>query len=138
MNMRELMTLVEASTPPAPRADNIADAIDHADHEGNGWSRKDFSLHYVGLLSVDEIEQYDDVSAWLEVDDEGDIDSFRSGSFAGRPTADALPPIILITAPDEDTCHTQIGDGRGRVNYAHAMKIKLHVWNLVHRDCSTD
>jgi hypothetical protein len=136
MNIRDMIRIIESATPPQPRRDNIRDAIEHADINGQGWRPSDFALSYVGHLSVDQIGEFDDLSSWLETDDESDVDGFRDGSFAGRPSADALPPIIVITAPDEGTCHTQIGDGRGRVNYAHAMNLKLHVWHLVHRECS--
>jgi hypothetical protein len=40
--------------------------------------------------------------------------------------SEGVPPIVVIDAPvvDEAHLHRQIGDGRGRVNFALAMGLK--------------
>jgi len=119
---------------PKPKPENIKDAIEHAQTYGENWKPSDFKIKYIGFLSPDEIKNYDDISSWVEVETPEDLEDFRSGSFSGGPDLN-IPPIIVITAPDEDGCLTQIGDGRGRVNWAIAHNKKLHVYHMVHKDC---
>lgn len=126
------MKLLE-SLAPAPLSSNIRDAIEHASAYGE-FERNDFILKYEGLKDVDDLNSFDDLSSWLETDTEEDLANFRQGSF-NKPKHD-VPPIIVITVPTEEGgCITQIGDGRGRVNYAHVHHMKLHVWHLIHKNC---
>ena len=119
--------------PPKPKPSDVLDAIEHADHEGMGWTRKDFTFRYEGYLSVDEIEGFENASGWLEVDEPVDLQTYRGGSFKGE--AREMPPIIIVTSPEEESCNTQVGDGRGRVNFANAHGLRLHVWHMIHREC---
>jgi hypothetical protein len=132
MNMRKMMTLLESA--PRPKASDIRDAITHADYNEEGWTPADFNKEYLGYMTVDEISGYDDIEGWLEVDTVDDLPSYRDGSFPKE--VKEMPPVILITAPDEGEMRTQIGDGRGRINYAVAHDIKLHVWHLTYKDNS--
>lgn len=119
---------------PKPLDRDIDDAIEHADHAGNGWDRTDFHIEYEGYLSVDEIRDYEDIDRWLEVFDEDDLEDFRDGAFLKRKNE--VSPIIVIVYPEDDGgCHEEIGDGRGRVNYANALGLNLHVYKLTHKSC---
>lgn len=131
--MRALEILFETTVPPKPEQRHLLDAIEHANLYGEKWTLADFELKYEGYLSVDEIGNFDDLSSWVEVDDVDDLHGFRQGSWNTGPKN--VPPIVVITAPDEGHCHTQIGDGRGRVNFANAHGLKLHVWHLIYKDC---
>ena len=117
--------------PPEPLPQNLLDAVGPLVLE-HGLRPRDFSRHYEGYLTVDEISQFDDLT-WIQVTVPGDLRSFRGGEFQWK--AREMPPIIVVTAPKAGVCHTQIADGRGRVNFARAHGIRLHVWHLVHKDC---
>ena len=130
--MRRWIKLFE-DVIPDPSTNDLLDAIRHADVYDEGWELSDFNLKYLGYLSVDEIGEYDDLSSWPEVETIEDLQTFRQGKF--KTNKFTLSPIIIITSPEEDECHTQVGDGRGRVNYAIAHNIKLHAWHLIHKDC---
>jgi hypothetical protein len=78
-------------------------AIAHADACDQGWSLNDFEIIYLGLLSAEEIDHYDDLSSWVEVTDADDLATFRNGTWDQSPDTD-LPSIIVITAPDEGRC----------------------------------
>lgn len=125
------MRLIEIAVPK-PLEENILDAIEHAS-TSKVFVREDFALKYEGVFTVEQLRQFDDIDSWIETDDIDDLDSFRDGSW-NAPKHD-VPPIIVITTPDEGKCHTQIGDGRGRVNYANVHGMKLHVWHLIHKKC---
>lgn len=144
--MRSLMKLCEmfpspSAEPPRPDPQHMRDAVEHALNcdDWTGHYRVDlneFILSYLGYLSPAEIEQYDDFGSWVDVETPDDLANFRQGSFADAASDAQMPPIIVITAPDEGRCHTQIGDGRGRVNWAVAHNVRLHVWHMIHRDCA--
>jgi hypothetical protein len=143
-DLRELIDLVEAANAgtlvdaavPEPLKHHLLDAIRHADAYDQGWTLADFEIAYLGLLSSDEIGQHDDLSSWVEVRDADDLSSFRNGEW-DQPASVSLPPIIIITAPDEGRCHTQLGDGRGRVNFAVAHGLRLHTYHMVFQGCHT-
>ena len=131
--MREIITLIEnwtAQTAPQPSQADLMDAIEHADHSQHGWDLSDFDLKYEGFLSVEEIRSFDSLD-WLDCDDDDDLTNFRGGNFASNGKKLAKNPIVIITAPDEGFLNTQIGDGRGRVNYANVHDCNLHVWHLI-------
>ena len=130
MRYHEIMS---EAAPPRPLPANIADAIEHADSFGGALKLRDFTLRYVGYLTVDEIGEFDDTYGWLESHEPDDMENYRQGSFKGEPRE--MPPIIIISAPDDEGCHTQVGDGRGRVNFANAHGLRLHVWHLIHKKC---
>ena len=117
--------------PPDPRPDNLFDAITPGALE-DGLSPFDFTRRYEGCLSVDEIKQLGDLS-WLTVSRVADLKSFRDGASRGRKKK--MPPTIVVTAPQNGVCHTQICDGRGRVNFAKAYALRLQVWHMVHKHC---
>ena len=115
---------------PEPLNNHLQDAIKHVDVYDNGWSFNDFEITYVGFLSVKEISQYDDISSWIEVAEPDDLTTFRNGDWDQSPDI-SLPPVIVITAPDEGSNHTQLGDGRGRVNFAVAHDLRLHTYHMI-------
>lgn len=132
-------TITESVVPPKPVMDNMADAIDHADIYGDaGWSMDDFRTEYVGYLTVRELSQFDDIDSWIEVSGQDDLDGFRQGEWNQSPDIE-FPPVIVITAPDPDGgCMTQIGDGRGRVNFANAHGLRVHVYHMIHQNCGDE
>ena len=121
-----------------PIDQHILDAIQHAsDFSPQTLSREDFILRYEGFLTVDQLDQFDDLSSWMEVIEIDDLGSYRRGTW-NVPKHD-VPPVIVITAPGEGaSSQTQVGDGRGRINYASVHNMKLHVWHLVHKSTCTD
>lgn len=128
--------LVSESSPPKPLFRDLQDALEHASNSNDTLVMDDFTVSYIGYLTVDELHQYDDIDAWLEVDTLDDLEDFRNGFFSDMKKH--VAPIVVIKYPDEDTCREEIGDGRGRINYAHVTGIKLHTYVMVHRDCIND
>jgi hypothetical protein len=148
MDIRTAINLFEHAPPPPVRKHLLA-AIAHADIYGDAkWKLSQFDLKYVGFLSVEEIAHYDDVHGWMDVQQPSDLANFRDGDFY-FPPGERMPPVILITAPDGEAdsssrlhngkvaggCMTQIGDGRGRINYANAHKERLHVYHMIFKGC---
>ena len=137
-NFRKFINEVEG---PRPSDDDIYDAIEHAEsafRDLPGWTTSDFEMKYLGELTVDDLRGYDDIDSWLETD-EGDpesLEDYRSSvnwsDISASWGTDNIPPIIITTAPmdEEGGEHTQVSDGRGRVNYANAMDTSLHVWHM--------
>jgi hypothetical protein len=128
---------------------DMLDAIQHADIDNKGWTLSDFDVVDLGMLSYDDLLGYDDLSGWLEftpgelkgmqdVGDEvyEDLAHYRGEDFAERALQwkrEGFPPIVIITAPVEDSLHTQIGDGRGRVNIAVAFGLPIPAVHLIWR-----
>ena len=128
--------------PRALRASerDMLDAIEHADLYGDqGWTIDDFVVTPLGEVSMDRIQAFDDFSSWVDVDPEDYEDmsaeerldqlaEFRGPKWAQRAETwlvDGVPPIVVIDAPDEEgRMHEQIGDGRGRINFALAMGLE--------------
>lgn len=115
-----------------PSNKDIQDALEHAagtfDTELNP---SDFTLNFLGNLTVDQLRNYDDVGAWLDLspDDQDDYSSFRGNEWQQRSQQwlkTGIPPIIVVSTSDG----TVIGDGRGRVNFAHMFSVKLPTWEL--------
>jgi hypothetical protein len=130
---------------------DLQDAIDHADIYRIGLDVKDFKVKKLGWISLDDIEYYESFD-WLEVDpDEFDGLSFDEkieeleDQISTRKLRDkiikwrhsGIPPIVLITAPDEEDnekMRTQLGDGRGRVQFAMAFGLKkLPAVHMIHK-----
>lgn len=128
-----------------PSARDLQDAIDHAsDFSSEPLSLEDFNLEFLGNLSVDDLRQYDDVNAWLDLQPD-DFEGLSNeekvaalGEFRGPKwgimaakwlKAGKIPPIVVITTPEM----TQIGDGRGRVNVANVFGLKVPTWHLVYK-----
>jgi hypothetical protein len=94
---------------------------------------REFTQKYLGELSVAEILQLDPgLSRYLEARTPADLQKFRQGSFARR--TGVMPPVVLVTLPRNGEPHTELFEGRGRVNWANAHRRKLHVWHLVYRN----
>jgi hypothetical protein len=129
MRYHELMT--EAGNPPKPDQAHLLDAIEHADSYQEGWTLADFKLRYEGYMTADELQRFDDTAGWLDAHEPDDLVDFRDGAF--HNDAQEMPPIVVVTAPDDGRLHTQIGDGRGRVNWANAHGRRLHVWHLIYK-----
>lgn len=130
--------------PPKPRAReaDMLDAIQHADLNGDqGWTLDDFQIIPLGEVPLSRVRSYEDWGAWIDVDPadfkglstEGrlvELASFRGSKWADRAAGwlkHGVPPIVVIDAPVvvvDYELHRQIGDGRGRVNFALAMGLK--------------
>lgn len=123
---------------------DLEDAIKHADVYGDqGWTVEDFDVEDLGKISLRKLREFDGVDAWLDVSAEDfkglstedrleQLKSFRGPQWAERAAKwvkDGVPPIVVIEAPTESDAtdvpmHVQIGDGRGRVNFAVALGLK--------------
>lgn len=126
---------------PRARAEDMLDAIQHADVYGDqGWTLDDFTILPMGEVPLSRVLGYEDC-AWLDVDPKDFAgmsteerlaelsSSFRGPKWAARAAewlSEGVPPIVVIDAPVVDEAHLyrQIGDGRGRVNFALAMGLK--------------
>jgi hypothetical protein len=128
------------SRPRASEQDML-DAIQHADLYGDqGWTLDDFNILPMGEVPLSRVRGYEDWGGWIDVDPEdfagmsteerlAELSSFRGPKWAARAAewlTKGIPPIVVIDAPivDEAHLHRQIGDGRGRVNFALAMGLK--------------
>jgi hypothetical protein len=120
--------------PPQAKASDLLSAFGPLVLE-RGLKPKDFTRRYEGYLMVDEIRQFDDL-AWMQVRTPEDLISFRHGAFDGPPRE--MPPIVVATYPANGSVLTEIRDGRGRVNFANAYGLRLHVWRLIHKTCLPD
>jgi hypothetical protein len=85
---------------------------------------------YVGYLTVEEIRRFaaDDDFSWLKVERPAELRTFRNGAFDEPPHE--VPPIVAYSAPLDGRQQTRIGEGRGRINFARAHNMRLHVWCL--------
>jgi hypothetical protein len=99
------------------------------------WSEQEFSplgmtKRYVGYLTVEEIRRFaaDDDFSWLKVERPAELRTFRNGAFDEPPHE--VPPIVAYSAPLDGRQPTRIGEGRGRINFARAHNMRLHVWCL--------
>lgn len=120
---------------------DMEDAIQHADTYGDqGWTINDFKIINLGEISLERIADYDDFSSWVDIDPEefsglstderlALLADFRGQEWANRAATwlkTGVPPIVVIEAPvvSENELYQQIGDGRGRVNFAFAMGLE--------------
>jgi hypothetical protein len=136
--------------PPNVNPKDLQDAIEHADIYGDqGWTIQDFDIKYLGEISLDDLHQYDDLFSWVDIEKGefagmsieerlAELASFRGPQWAERAKQwlrTGIPPIVIISAPvvTEHELYTQIGDGRGRVNFAHAMDIdKIPAYHMIY------
>lgn len=123
-------------------------AVDHATQwRMTDWDVDDFRVIPMGKMTVRGLERYadgDDFSSWLEVDPrdfEGlsreerleELQGFRSAERWAeqipRWLDEGIPPVVIIEAPvyEEGQLVKIVGDGRGRINMATALGIKLPV-----------
>ncbi len=134
-----------------PRVEDLVDAIEHAEVSAmvptGTWALEDFDLKYIGMLSADDLMYYDDIEAWYAIGPE-DVKGMSEDQkltilkgFRGREWIERvkrwrkrgtweIPPLIVITHPDEGGLYTQIGDGRGRAVLANILGICVPVWHL--------
>jgi hypothetical protein len=122
-----------------PSHTDIRDALEHAnaifEDELEQLSFADFDLKYLGVLSVDQLRVYDDVDSWLDLNpgDEEEYSGFRGKEWQTRSKQwleTGIPPILVVRTSKG----TVIGDGRGRINFANMMSMKLPVWELVEKN----
>jgi hypothetical protein len=118
-----------------PSSKDIDDALEMAaesyPEEMKGKTVDDFDIEYLGELSVEQLGEYADLSSWLEsIDDEDEMRSFRGDKWFERMERfyenGLIPPIVIV----EGESFVDIGDGRGRVNYANWKGIPLKAWKL--------
>lgn len=132
--------MIFISSQSVPSIEDRHDAIEHASQTfGEDLDIDDFILSYLGMKSVDDLYEYDDLSGWLElqyepmadIDDNGELEYFRGEEWAERARewfdAGGLPPVIVVELPDG---HTLIGDGRGRINVANMFGMKVPTYML--------
>ena len=121
-----------------PEANDLQqqDLLDALDHISDFIERKlkidDFRISEVKFLSIRELESYDDLSSWVEIEENelidmteeersNDILRFRGKDFLRKALfwidSCMINPIIIVQT-NECCC---IGDGRGRVNIAVGM-----------------
>lgn len=112
---------------------DLLDALDHvSDVIGRKLNINNFNISDIGFLSVRDLENYDNLSSWVEIEEDElryatkeergrEILSFRGKDFLRKALvwidSCAINPIIIIQT-NEFSC---IGDGRGRVNIAVGM-----------------
>jgi hypothetical protein len=124
-----------------PDIDDLNDAIQHADVYGDQeWTLADFTVVPLGEQTLARIRQHEDWGGWIDVDPrdyEGlsveerlaELESFRGAAWVERAREwlkTGVPPIVIIDAPTvvDYQLERQLGDGRGRVNFALAMGLK--------------
>jgi tRNA nucleotidyltransferase/poly(A) polymerase len=135
---------IKAASSTQPSHKDLMDALDHADtYKDEEFSLKDFSLKFEGNLSPKELLKFDSLD-WMDLDpratshDPEELDNFRGKDWITRARTwekTGIPPIVVITAPDlheNGKLFTQIGDGRGRVNFAALTGMKLPTWHLIY------
>jgi hypothetical protein len=111
---------------------DLEDALQHVrDFDGDGLELADFEIVNLGEVPLDQIEEYDDFSSWVEVEPDDyaslspaqrveQLAEFRGDAWARRARrwlTEGIPPIVLVETPS----FSAVGDGRGRVNFAFAM-----------------
>lgn len=127
--------------PPEPSRRDIGEALETIEANGSVFDPASIELRYLGLLTVERLGAYDDLSSWLETERVPRADlfeelrSFRGQAWAKRAMTwqdEGIPPVIVGRYPDEESGRetTAVVDGRGRVNYAFASGEPLHVWEL--------
>lgn len=130
------------------RPQDLEAAVEHASQWRNAvWTVKDFRVIPMGTMTVKGIERYasgEDFSAWLEVDPQDfkglsreerleELQGFRA--FEGwtkqipKWLREDIPPVVVIEAPvfEEGKLVKIVGDGRGRINMATVLGLKLPV-----------
>ena len=121
---------------PEPRREDINDALEmtiesYYEHVKRMSSIQNYELEYIGYLHVNELEEFADLSSWMEeIEDKEDMINFRGKEWFNRMTKfeklDKIPPILVIEGDD----FVDIGDGRGRITYANYRNIPIHVWKI--------
>lgn len=111
---------------------DIEHALDHvSDFAIEPLSLEDFGIKKVDCLKLDRLWKHDDLSGWLEFEegelaelDQDDLlrelSEFRGAKWARMALKwldDGVPAIVAVATPEI----VEIGDGRGRVNFAIGM-----------------
>lgn len=112
---------------------DLLDALDHmSDFVAEVPVLSDFDILGPRMFQITELENFDDLSAWQEWDEDElrestpeerreDIEHFRGADWAARASTwkrpEEVPPIVVIDSPE----FVGIADGRGRVSYAIGM-----------------
>ena len=124
--------------------DNIRDALDHAeDVLGLEGKTIDVQVGPLKLMKLADVLGYEDAVGWLELDPADfrgldpqeifeELKAYRGADFARRAMewvrAGAIPaehPVVLL----DGDFGPLIGDGRGRINVARALKMPK-LWTL--------
>lgn len=134
---------IKTASSNRPSDKDLMDAIQHASIENDeSWNIKDFDLRFEGNLTARQLQEFDSLD-WMDIDprakdhSQDSLDDFRGKGWIERARkwqTEGIPPIVVITAPSpyqENHMETQIGDGRGRVNFATMTGMKIPVWHLV-------
>ena len=121
---------------PEPRREDINDALEmtiesYYEHVKRMSSIQNYELEYIGYLHVNELEEFADLSSWMEeIEDKEDMINFRGKEWFNRMVKfdkeNKIPPIVVIEGDD----FVDIGDGRGRITYANYRNIPIHVWKI--------
>jgi hypothetical protein len=116
-------------TAGGPSRRDLEDAVDHmADFADEPISLDDFDISRVEQVKVRDLDRYDDIDSWLDLDEgelldldpderEDEIIDLR-GRYALDWTPRTVPPIVIV---ELDNGYQAVADGRGRVNIAVGM-----------------
>jgi len=132
-----------------PKLKDLIDAVEHHNEiTENNFSLDDFVLTFLGNLSVEELKNFDDIDAWLDLDKNDfselttkekleQLKEFRGTKWAEMASVwiktGRVPPIVIVSS----TGGEEIGDGRGRVNLANVFDLKIPTWQLKEKASET-
>lgn len=133
--MKALSKIIFSSLDNFP-LHNAFDAIEHAsDCSSISLELEDFEIKDLGYLNSKQLYQFDDISSWIDIEDEEDLISYRKGYFKDFDPDFDFEAIIIITYPTEERCATEIGDGRGRINFINYYNRSIKAFHMIHHLC---
>jgi len=133
-SIQKLINEVAKQELRKPSEEDLYDALEHASsvlNDDQPLRLDQFKLKFLGNLSIKQLSHYDDISSWLDLtsDDKGDYTSFRGPEWSARAktwASKGIPPVVIVSTANG----TVVGDGRGRINYANMMGVKVPTWEL--------